>query len=209
MAQYVCSICGYVHDEEKDGPFSQLPTDWVCPLCKASKTAFAVKAEAPAPVAVNTDDVSLEKSPLTALEKSILCSNLARGCEKQYLPEESAYFAQLASYFKGVAEKADQGDMETLFLMSTDDLEKYIPLAMAVSAEAKDRGAMRALTWCTRVTTMLQSLAEQYGGQTLDDTNVYVCTVCGFISVGDAPPELCPVCKVPSYKFEEIKGGRG
>lgn len=209
MAQYVCSICGYIHDEEKDGQFQQLHDQWVCPLCKAGKVAFGIKGEAPAPVPVNTDSISLEHKPMTSLEKSILCSNLARGCEKQYLLEESAYFNQLADYFKGNAEEVDQGDMETLLYMTMDDLERYIPLAMAVSAEDNDRGAMRALTWCTRVTTMLQSLAEQYGGQTLEDTGVYVCTICGFIYVGDALPELCPVCKVPNYKFEEIKGGRG
>lgn len=209
MAQYVCSICGYVHDEAQNGLFAQLPDQWVCPLCKASKSAFASKDAVPAPVAVDTSHVSTEKNPLTALEKSILCSNLARGCEKQYLPEEAAYFTQLANYFKSTADKADQGDMETLLLMSTDDLEKYLPLAMAVAKESHDRGAMRALTWCTRVTGMVQSLAEQYGGQTLEDTGVYVCTICGFVYVGNQLPALCPVCKVPKDKFQEIEGGRG
>jgi len=34
----------------------------------------------------------------------------------------------------------------------------------------------------------------------------YVCTVCGYIHEGDAPPEACPVCKVGSNKFDEVKG---
>ena len=34
----------------------------------------------------------------------------------------------------------------------------------------------------------------------------FVCTVCGYIHEGDAPPEVCPVCKVGSDKFEEMKG---
>jgi len=29
----------------------------------------------------------------------------------------------------------------------------------------------------------------------------YVCSVCGYISVGDAPPEQCPQCKAPASKF--------
>ena len=29
----------------------------------------------------------------------------------------------------------------------------------------------------------------------------YVCSVCGYISVGDAPPEQCPQCKAPAAKF--------
>ena len=28
----------------------------------------------------------------------------------------------------------------------------------------------------------------------------------GFVYVGDAPPELCPVCKVPGWKFDRIEG---
>ncbi|MBW6411724.1 NADH peroxidase [Clostridium weizhouense] len=33
----------------------------------------------------------------------------------------------------------------------------------------------------------------------------FVCTVCGYIHEGDAPPEICPVCKVGSDKFIEMK----
>ncbi len=38
---WVCKICGYVYDEEKEGiPFADLPEDWVCPLCKHPKSDF-------------------------------------------------------------------------------------------------------------------------------------------------------------------------
>ena len=40
----------------------------------------------------------------------------------------------------------------------------------------------------------------------LQDTQVWVCTVCGFIYVGDSAPQLCPVCKVPAWKFEKVEG---
>ncbi|MBQ0099760.1 MAG: rubredoxin [Firmicutes bacterium] len=39
--KYVCSICGYVYDEEaEDVKFSDLPDDWCCPLCGATKDQF-------------------------------------------------------------------------------------------------------------------------------------------------------------------------
>ena len=41
-----------------------------------------------------------------------------------------------------------------------------------------------------------------------ENTNVFVCTICGFIYIGDNPPQLCPVCKVPSWKFEKIEEGK-
>ena len=70
------------------------------------------------------------------------------------------------------------------------------------------RQALRALVWSEKVTRMLQSLLNRYraeGEKMLENTGVYVCSVCGFVYVGDAPPELCPVCKVPSWKFERIE----
>lgn len=41
---YVCTICGYEYDEAKEKvPFDELPTDWVCPLCKHPKSDFELK----------------------------------------------------------------------------------------------------------------------------------------------------------------------
>ncbi|MGC8993445.1 MAG: rubredoxin [Candidatus Aenigmatarchaeota archaeon] len=49
MAKYVCKVCGYVYDEEKGDPesgikpgtkFEDLPDDWVCPICGATKEMF-------------------------------------------------------------------------------------------------------------------------------------------------------------------------
>ena len=50
MEKYVCSICGYVYDPEIGDPengvepgteFADLPDDWVCPECGATKDLFA------------------------------------------------------------------------------------------------------------------------------------------------------------------------
>ena len=49
MQKYVCDLCGYVYDPNegdsaagiKPGTaFSDLPADWVCPLCGAAKESF-------------------------------------------------------------------------------------------------------------------------------------------------------------------------
>ena len=45
MKQYVCSICGYIHDETVGGKWEDLPADWKCPICKAGKDAFKPKEE--------------------------------------------------------------------------------------------------------------------------------------------------------------------
>lgn len=49
MAKYRCTVCGYIYDPEigdpdsgiqAGTPFEQLPDDWVCPVCGATKDQF-------------------------------------------------------------------------------------------------------------------------------------------------------------------------
>lgn len=49
VKKYVCSVCGYVYDEEKGIPdqgiapgtkFEDLPDDFVCPMCGVGKEMF-------------------------------------------------------------------------------------------------------------------------------------------------------------------------
>ena len=58
MAKYVCTLCGYVYDEDKGIPesgiapgtrFEDLPDDWTCPMCGSPKSMFKKIEEAPAP----------------------------------------------------------------------------------------------------------------------------------------------------------------
>ena len=41
---WVCKICGFEYDDSKEKiPFEELPSDWVCPLCKHPKSDFELK----------------------------------------------------------------------------------------------------------------------------------------------------------------------
>lgn len=49
MDKYVCTVCGYVYDPAEGDPgndippgtkFDDLPDDWECPVCGASKEDF-------------------------------------------------------------------------------------------------------------------------------------------------------------------------
>lgn len=38
---YRCAVCGYIYDDKhEDVPFADLPDDWQCPVCNATKEAF-------------------------------------------------------------------------------------------------------------------------------------------------------------------------
>ncbi|MBD1861436.1 MULTISPECIES: rubredoxin [Trichocoleus] len=49
MQRYVCTVCNYVYDPAVGDPdsgiapgtaFADLPEDWICPLCGATKDDF-------------------------------------------------------------------------------------------------------------------------------------------------------------------------
>lgn len=52
MKKYVCRICGHEYDLEQGDsdsdiepgtPFEDVPDDWVCPVCGATKDQFEMK----------------------------------------------------------------------------------------------------------------------------------------------------------------------
>ena len=68
MAKYVCTICGYVYDEAKGIPddgiapgtaWADLPEDWLCPLCGATKPAFELQG---------SQDAVSQTKPVPAME---------------------------------------------------------------------------------------------------------------------------------------------
>ncbi|MGN1372412.1 MAG: rubredoxin-like domain-containing protein [Candidatus Coproplasma sp.] len=200
MKEYVCTVCGYVH--KTDG---ELPQDFTCPLCGAGRDAFKLKEEGRAQTIVEKPHTEKE---LSAMEMSIICSNLARGCEKQYLTEESENFKRLAEFFRSKAQTEEGASYEKLLELIEKDLSSGFPYGNEVAQKQPDRGALRCQVWAEKVTRMLQSLLLRYqseGEKMLENTGVYVCTVCGFVYVGDEPPKLCPVCKVPDWKFERVE----
>lgn len=215
MKQMVCSVCSYTYDEEKGIPeagiapgtkWEDIPDDWRCPWCGAGKEAFREKEDSGKTQAATPVEKPHTEKQLSPMEMSVICSNLARGCEKQYLQKQSEDFLKLAEFFRSEAEIPDDADTGKILDLIEQDLSSGYPYANAVAAEKRDRGAMRALVWSEKVTRMLQSLLTRYkaeGDRMLENTGVYVCTVCGFVYIGDAPPEFCPVCKVPSWKFEK------
>lgn len=222
MAKYVCTICGFVYDEAKGMPeadikpntkWEDLPEDWVCPLCGAVKTDFKKEdvspskdADEPLPLMEHSDSMK-QMSPL---EISALCTNLARGCEKQYKFQEASLFKELSEYYRSIATREENPNVSQLVELIKKDLEEGFISANTVAGKAKDRGALRALVWSEKVTRILNSLLTRYkkeGEAMVENTGVYVCTICGFIYVGDKLPDVCPVCKVPNFKFEKIEGG--
>lgn len=46
MKRYKCTVCNYIYDEAKEGKkFSELPSDWTCPVCGSPKSVFVLLSE--------------------------------------------------------------------------------------------------------------------------------------------------------------------
>ncbi|MDO5845379.1 MAG: rubredoxin [Methanocorpusculum sp.] len=219
MGKYVCSICGFVYDEEKGIPgagiqpgtrWETLPDTWRCPTCgvpMADFTMYGAPVKKTAPV--QTALAAADPPALSVIELSIICSNLAEGCRKQYLFEEEECFAELAEFYRMHAPPADNPSLEKLRGLVDDAIAVLYPAAKDAASAVNDRGALRALVWGEKAARMLGSVLSRYAdeGEAMLKEGISVCPVCGFVYAGAEPPVICPVCSVPSWKFEKIEEG--
>ncbi len=49
------------------------------------------------------------------------------------------------------------------------------------------------------------SMMEQKGAGGKDMTQVYRCTVCGYLCGREEPPDLCPICRAKKERFEKFE----
>lgn len=171
MKQMVCSVCSYTYDEAKGIPeagiapgtkWEELPENWKCPWCGAGKEAFRQKKDEGQTVTQEKLEKPHVEKELSAMGMSIICSNLSRGCEKQYLQDQADAFKKLADFFKSKAEPVGEANVQKLLELIETDLAVGYPYGNSVSSEKPDRGALRCQVWSEKVTRMLKSLLSRY-----------------------------------------------
>ena len=144
---------------------------------------------------------------------SVIFSNLAKGSEKQVLPAQAEKFQTLSNYYLGKSKQASAAEatgtapFAAFKTALSEDIAAGYAAANIPASLKPDRGALRALVWgekVSKVQTAILARYEKKKEETLTDTNLYVCEICGFIYIGDEPPEICPVCKVPSLKIRKM-----
>ena len=220
MKKWICTICSYVYDETLGDPdggiapgtkWEDIPEGWTCPVCGATKSDFEINKESSQSAPSNfsaVEDGHEEMRELSFGELSALCSNLSKGCSKQYRMQEAELFNQLAEFYQQKTTSFDENQLSDIVSLIQKDLNSGYQQANSTASAVKDRGALRALVWGEKVSKILKSLLDKYEKQSdklLEGTRVFVCEICGFIYIGNELPEVCPVCKVPNNKFTEIK----
>ena len=210
MKKYRCTICGYIYDESKENvKFSDLPEDWKCPLCGAPKNLFEEIVEDNQTVEVTKEtEVITEDNDLRELsndEIAYICSNLAKACDKQYLEEEKGLYLELFEYFK--SKDINNGSINNLVEMFNNDTN-LLNDAFNIVNNYDDSGAKRVLTWATKTNNIINSIIKNYsvkGIEYIKNNKIWVCDICGFVFIGDVPPHVCPICKVPNFKILEVE----
>lgn len=145
---------------------------------------------------------------MTWTELEALCTNLEKACTKQLRTEEAAAFATLASFYGSKRETTGDASIADLVALINADLNEGYGRANEEAAKANDRGTKRALLWGEKASKLLKSLLARYekqGAALTENTGVFVCEICGFVYVGEAPPEICPICKVPAFKIHPVR----
>lgn len=210
MKKYRCTICGYIYDESKENvKFSDLPEVWKCPLCGAPKNLFEEIVEDNQTVEVTKEtEVITEDNDLRELsndEIAYICSNLAKACDKQYLEEEKGLYLELFEYFK--SKDINNGSINNLVEMFNNDAN-LLNDAFNIVNNYDDSGAKRVLTWATKTNNIINSIIKNYsvkGIEYIKNNKIWVCDICGFVFIGDVPPQVCPICKVPNFKILEVE----
>ena len=161
------------------------------------------------PLAAGDDDLQ----PLSAGALAALCSNLARGCEKQYKEEEAALFRQIADFYTagrprggGPQPRSPGGAVPRRpgQRLSRPEHRRHPPRG--------DRGTQRICVWGEKVTQMLYALLGRYQreGRSLPPghpgVGVLGLRLC--VHRGHAPPRSAPSAKCPHGNLTRSKGRR-
>ena len=135
MKKYVCSVCGYIYDEAKGIPeagiapgtrWEDLPANWKCPLCGASKSEFREVGVAAGPKkAINIMDAPTDLKELFPLEMSILCSNESQARNKY-------------TYFAHVAQQEGYEQLADIFLHTAHNEQENVRLWFQEMGHLKD-----------------------------------------------------------------------
>ena len=215
---YKCVICSYEYDEARGIPESgiaagtkweDLPEDWKCPVCSATKENFELVGGAPEAVTTsNTAPVLTEQSTdYSNAQLSAIFANLAKGCEKQFLPTEMELLKTLENYYNTRVSLEVGDGYEEISSLIKSDVDSTLKKAEKTSKDAADRGALRALTWSGKVSMMVQSLVNNKDNSVqmiMEGKSVHICEICGFMIIAEDAPDVCPVCKVPKTKIRKV-----
>ncbi len=101
--------------------------------------------------------------------------------------------------------KTTKENIEAAIGGETFEFEKMYPEMIKDAEEEGNKGALRSFQLANEVEKihagLYQKALDTLGSN--EDTDYYVCDICGYTAEGEAPDE-CPVCKAKKQAFKKI-----
>ena len=90
----------------------------------------------------------------------------------------------------------------------TFEIEEMYPAYMAIAELQDEKGAQQSIRYAEEAEKIHAEMYKEAKekaekGEDFQAEEIYVCPVCGYTHIGK-PPDKCPVCGIPSEKFERF-----
>ena len=217
MTKWKCSICGYIYEGE------ELPTDFVCPICKQGADKFVKIEDTPAGKEKNPyAGTKTEKNLLEAFAGESMARNkytyFAKVAQEAGFEQIAALFLQTAEnekehaqlWFKALGELGDTA--ENLLHAAEGENHEWTDMYVRMAREADAEGFHELAEQFRGVAAIEKRHEERYRALlhnveaqqvfAKSEVRIWECRKCGHIVVGTKAPEVCPICKNPQAYFE-------
>nr|WP_304258132.1 [FeFe] hydrogenase, group A [Phascolarctobacterium succinatutens] len=217
MSKWKCSICGYIYEGE------ELPTDFVCPICKQGADKFVKIEDTPGDKAKNPyAGTKSEKNLLEAFAGESMARNkytyFAKVAQEAGFEQIAALFLQTAEnekehaqlWFKALGELGDTA--ANLLHAAEGENHEWTDMYVRMAQEADAEGFYELAEQFRGVAAIEKRHEERYRALlhnveaqqvfAKSEVRIWECRKCGHIVVGTKAPEVCPICKNPQAYFE-------
>lgn len=102
--------------------------------------------------------------------------------------------------------KSTRENLETAMGGETFEVEDMYPAYLEIAKYFGEKGAEMSFHYAVsaeKIHAKMYSDAKEKveEDEDIEEKDIYICPVCGYTYMGDAPPDKCPVCGAPKDKF--------
>ena len=223
MKKFRCKVCGYIYEGD------ELPADFVCPLCHKGVEVFEEVQEAPAAGGDNRlKGTKTAENLATAFAGESQARNrydyFAGAAKKDGFVQIADIFTETALQEKEHAKRLfkflEGGDVEITAaanLQAAAEGENYEWTDMyAGFAKTAEEEGFPEIAAKFRLVAAIEKTHEERYRKLLSNVQMkqvfekgemtmWECRICGHIVVGNAAPDVCPVCHYAQSFFEVRK----
>jgi ferredoxin hydrogenase len=213
MEFWRCKVCGYIHEGE-------LPGDFICPWCKKPAGVF-VRVESRNPYAGTKTEKNLREAFAGESEARNKYTYFASMAKKEGYEQISEIFNQTANnekehaklWFKALGELGDTA--KNLLHAAQGEHYEWSQMYDRMAKDADEEGFTDLAKQFRQVAAIEKTHEERYRAllhnvenKTVfekEKVHVWECRNCGYLVMGNAAPDQCPVCNHAKSFFEVHK----